>query len=188
MIAYIKGTIVAIGMDYVLIDNQGIGYRVYFNKTHQVKINDVMTIYTYHHVREDEISLFGFISLKDVEFFNKLISVKGIGPKTGMNILSKCDVEQLIMMIEDKNLNSLKSLPGVGAKTASQIILDLSGKLVQENKDENNNALMDALEGLKHLGYKSTEIQAIIPQLKQSSAVSSDEYLKLALQYLVRKK
>lgn len=189
VIAYIKGKIVAKNLDSIIIENNGIGYRINFVQFEQININQDACIYTYQHVREDEISLYGFISAEDYQLFIKLISVKGLGPKTALNAFKVSNANNIIKAIENNDLSYIKKLPGVGAKTASQIILDLKGKLVQENKEENeelSNAILDAIEGLKALGYKNNEIQKVIKELKSHHNLTSDEYLKLGLQLMLK--
>ncbi|HCY07172.1 MAG: Holliday junction branch migration protein RuvA [Erysipelotrichaceae bacterium] len=189
MIAFIKGNVYAYGIDWVIIDNNGVGYKINFTKPDKLSLNKEILIYTYQHVREDDISLYGFLTLEEHDFFLKLINVKGVGPKSAMNILSKADYKKLIVSIENKDVNFLKTMPGVGAKTASQIILDLKGKLISTtDKKSSNDELNDALEGLKSLGYKQGEINSITNTLLKSPNLSSDEYLKLGLKLLMKKK
>lgn len=191
MIAFIKGKIVTKNLDNIIVENNGIGYRINFVQFDKVNLNQEACIYTYQHVREDEISLYGFISEQDHDLFIKLISVKGLGPKTALNAFKISNANNIIKAIENNDLAYIKKLPGVGAKTASQIILDLKGKLVQETKDdaeELSSAMQDAIEGLKALGYKANEIQGIIKQLKAQGNLSSDEYLKLGLQMMLKRK
>ncbi|NLC96054.1 MAG: Holliday junction branch migration protein RuvA [Erysipelotrichaceae bacterium] len=189
MIAFIKGIVSSYGIDWVILENNGIGYKINFIHPNELSLNKEKIIYTYQHVREDEISLYGFLSLEEKELFLKLINVKGIGPKSALNILSKSDYKKLIISIENKDITFLKTMPGVGAKTASQIILDLKGKLISEKSDNIlNDELSDAIEGLKNLGYKQGEINTITNTLLQNPNLSSDEYLKMGLQLLMKKK
>ncbi len=189
MIAFIRGKVFAYGIDWIILDNQGIGYRISFGHPEAIKLNQEIQIFTYQHVREDELSLYGFLSLEEYELFLKLISVKGLGPKTAMGMLSKFHYEQIVQSIENGDVNFLKGLPGIGGKTASQIILDLKGKLVSAQSNEPiASELTDALEGLKSLGYKQGEVQSIANKLREQPGLSSDEYLKLGLQLLMKKK
>ena len=134
MIGFVRGIVHAYGLDYVLIDVNGIGYRINFNHPESLTVGQEMTIYTYQNVREDEISLFGFLSLQEYDLFVKLISVKGLGPRTASSILGRASTDDVIKAIEDGDVDFMKRMPGVGNKTASQIILDLKGKLdITEN-------------------------------------------------------
>lgn len=188
MIGFIRGKVHAFGMDYVLLDCNGVGYRINFFHPESLRLNEEMTIYTYQNVREDEISLFGFLSLAEYDLFIKLISVKGLGSKIASNILSKQSVANIINAIENNDADFMKRLPGVGAKTASQIILDLKGKLVETttvNKDDPK--MQDVIEALKALGYKVNEINPVIKKIKDED-LSIDEYIKKALGLLLKQR
>ncbi len=187
MIAFVRGKVVAMGVDWVFVDVQGIGYKVFFSSTDKVKLNEEKQFFTYQHVREDELSLYGFLTLQEQELFLKLISVKGLGPKTALGMFGRFSYEQIVQSIENKDIDFLKSLPGIGNKTASQIILDLKGKLVNSNAENSvSREITDALEGLKTLGYKSGELKSVVKYLREKPNLSSDEYLKIGLQYLMK--
>ena len=190
MIAYLSGRVHSFSLDWVVIDNQGIGYRVFFNHPEVLSLNQQISLYTYHYIREDEQSLYGFLNIDEYDLFVKLISVKGLGCKTAANILAASDFQRVVTAIELSDVAYLKTMPGIGAKTASQIILDLKGKLVAEHTKEqiSNPALNDALEALKALGYKVSEIASIQKDMLQSAAKSSDEYIKLGLSILLKRK
>ncbi len=190
MIAFISGRVHSFTQDWVIIENQGIGYRVFFAHPEALSLNQQVSLYTYHYIREDEQSLYGFQSMDEYDLFVKLISVKGLGCKTASGILAASTFERIIMAIEVSDVAYLKTMPGIGAKTASQIILDLKGKLVATHTKEQtgNPLLMDALEALKSLGYKPGEISSIQKDLVQSDAKTSDEYVKVALGLLLKRK
>ncbi len=189
MIAFIKGTVFSYGIDWVIVDVNGVGYKIFFGHPEILTLNKDILIYTYQHVREDEISLYGFTSKEENDLFLKLINVKGIGPKIAMNVVSKANYKDIINSIENNDIAFLKSMPGIGAKAASQIILDLKGKLVNEQIDNKiSSAINDALEGLKSLGYKQGELNSITNNLMEYQNLSSDEYLKIGLQLLMKKK
>ena len=187
MIGFVRGNIHAFGLDYVLVDVNGIGYRVSFYHPEALSVGKEMTIYTYQHVREDEITLFGFLSLLEYDLFVKLISVKGLGPKTACGILAASSPEKVIDAIENGDVAFMKRMPGVGSKTASQIILDLKGKLVEteEKAPAVNERLKDALEALKTLGYKAGELKNVTKKLQQED-LSTDEYIRKALGMLAK--
>ena len=190
MIAMIKGTVFSAGLDWIIIENQGIGYKVFFSRPETVRLNQEIRIFTYQHVREDDISLFGFLTMEEQDLFIKLISVKGVGPKTAMNILAASGYAQMVQMIETGDVAALKKMPGIGAKTASQIILDLKGKLVSAAEDEpkSSQAIEDALAALKSLGYKQSELAGLSKLMKEHPEMSTDEYVKLGLQTLLQRK
>jgi Holliday junction DNA helicase RuvA len=134
--------------------------------------------------------LFGFMRKEELELFEKLISVKGLGPKTALGILTAASYSQVVNAIEQGEVAFLKKMPGIGAKTASQIILDLKGKLVstEESKPVVNSKIMDAMEALKALGYKNAEIQAISKQMQEQDLATAEAYVKLGLQLLLKRK
>lgn len=192
MIAFIKGIIFSYTLNTVIVENNGVGYEIFFAHPDSIRLNQEVMIYTYHHIREDENSLFGFLSIEEKELFEKLIGVKGIGPKTAMGILGASSLDQLINSIEQGEVNALKKIPGIGAKAASQIILDLKGKLVHvetvDKKESLNRELEDAVEALKALGYKPSELAGVIKALKSEERKTTDEYVRLGLQYLLKQK
>ena len=184
MIGFVRGIIHAFGMDYVLVDVNGIGYRISFHHPETLSVGKEMTIYTYQNVREDEISLYGFLSLEEHDLFVKLISVKGLGPKIASGILSKSSVDSIISAIENGDVDFIRRMPGVGKKTASQIILDLKGKLV-ETEQIDDEKLNDVYEVLKQFGYRQPEIKPVLKKLEKENG-STDELIKKALAMLAK--
>ena len=128
MYSYIKGIIVDMARDHIVVDNQGIGYLIYVSNPYQFTKGKETLVYVYQQVKEDGILLFGFLSKEEKDLFLKLIMVKGIGCKTAICILASGDVNAIIQAIESKNIVYLKKIPGIGPKAAQQIILDLQGK------------------------------------------------------------
>lgn len=185
MIGFVRGTVHAYGIDYCLIDVNGIGYRINFNHPESLTMGQEITIYTYQNVREDEISLFGFLTLQEYDLFVKLISVKGLGPKIASSILGRATTESVIKAIEDGDVDFMKRMPGVGNKTASQIILDLKGKLVETQDAVVDERLKDVEEALKQFGYKTQEIKPVIRALKDEKG-STDELVKKALKMFAK--
>ena len=182
MIGFLTGTVHAFGLDYVLLDVNNVGYRINFYHPEALSVGKSMTIYTYQNVREDEISLFGFLSLAEYDLFVKLISVKGLGPKIASNILSRSTVDTIISAIENGDVEFMNAMPGIGKKTASQIILDLKGKLVDVEVDEES--MKDVSDALKSLGYRPQEIKAVLKKLVNEKG-STDELIKKALNMLI---
>lgn len=181
MIGFLRGKVHAFSKDYVLLDVNGVGYRINFQHPEFLKLNEEVTIYTYQNVSENDMSLFGFRSLKEYEFFVKLISVKGLGPKMASNMLATADFETIIGAIEKEDLSFIKSMPGIGLKTASQIILDLRGKLAEEEIEDDR--LKDVVDALKQLGYKATEIKPVLKELAKEN-LSEEECIRKALNLL----
>lgn len=186
MIAYIKGVITQINIDSLLIENNNVGYEVFFARPENVSLNQEIKLFTYHKVSEDEESLYGFMTESQLKFFKQLLSVKGIGAKSAMNIFSKVNIENLIEAISNNDVDFLQSISGIGAKSAAQIILDLSGKLSVGKDIENSLTLSSLFDSLKSLGYKNNEINTIIQKLSDINEKSESEILKEALQLLAK--
>ena len=192
MIAFINGRLVDKEFDAVILDNQGIGYRVFCTNSMSFSLGETYLFYTHFQVREDAQILFGFIEKEELALFKTIISVKGIGPKTGMNIMSKGSANQLIQAIENEDLKYLKTLPGVGARTASQMILDLKGKVVTENvvndhkhsNDQDNEVVL----ALMSLGFSRAELQSIQKTLNKEENQKTEHLIKIGLQLLNKKR
>ena len=184
MIGFVRGIVHAYGLDYVLLDTGNIGYRINFFHPESLSLGKEMTIYTYQNVREDEISLYGFLSIQEYDLFIKLISVKGLGPKIASNILASGSVDSIISAIETGDIDYMRRMPGIGNKTASQIILDLKGKLVEVENIENDK-LVDVSDALKQFGYRPQEIKAVLKKIENEKG-STDELIKKALALLVK--
>lgn len=189
MIAFVNGIVKLIRNDRVVLDVHGIGYEVYLANALAQKIGDELFLYTYQHVREDAILLFGFIKEEDYEVFMRLINVKGIGPKTAQTMLSVCSGKDMIEAIENDDIKRLKSLPGIGAKTAGQIVLDLKGKFVSIQTDgsaSSNPVWMQVQEALLSMGYKTNQLSKIKKEL-ENSAYDESEMLRQALMLLAKR-
>lgn len=187
MIAFIKGIVIAFGLDYLILENNGMGYRIAFTQQGRISLGQEVTIYTHMNVREDEISLFGFISQLDLNIFQQLINVKGLGPKTAINMLGTNNGERILKAIEDEDVAFLKSLPGIGAKTASQMVLDLKGKLaakIDGSSRSSSGNVNEAIDALKDLGFKNAELGWIEKELIKEKDKPVNELIKLGLQLL----
>jgi len=199
---YIKGKIEFISPEYIVVENGDIGYQIKTPNPFSFSsyTGAMTTIYIYHYVREDNVSLYGFKSREERELFTKLLNVSGIGPKGALAILASGEPSQVIAAIENEDEGFLVKFPGVGKKTARQMILDLKGKLadfmpeylpnifnVDEHleKVQNDSALDEALLALTALGYSERELKKITPQLKKE-VLNTDEYIKLALKLLLK--
>ena len=190
MIAFIKGTVSSYGADWIVVDNHGIGYQMAYPHTDRVRLQQEISVHTYMHISENDVSLYGFESMEEKDLFMRLISVKGLGPKTAINMLTKAGYEAIIGAVETGNVAALKKMPGIGAKSASQIVLDLKGKLVAAPDAANKPAenyppeIRDAMEGLKNLGYKQNEASAAAKVMMESPGLSTAEYLRIGLRFL----
>ena len=186
MYSYIRGLIVDITKDYIVIDNNGIGYLVYVPNPYRFTRGKEYVVYIYQHVKEDAITLFGFEFREEKELFLKLILVKGIGCKTAIGILATGEVNQIIEANESKNVNYLKKIPGIGPKAAQQIILDLQGKFnILVKEVVHSDAYDEAIEVLIALGYKQNEIDKVMKTLSQEN-LDTNGFVKKALNLLVK--
>ncbi|HUC91327.1 MAG TPA: Holliday junction branch migration protein RuvA [Paenibacillus sp.] len=130
MIDYVKGTVVHIETEYVVVDVRGVGYRVFTPNPYAMAGSDEpVTIYTHHHVREDAALLFGFATREEQRLFRKLLDVSGIGPRVALGVLAGARPESIIAAIQQENVAFLTKLPGIGRKTAQRMILDLKDKM-----------------------------------------------------------
>ena len=189
MIAFVNGIVKIIRNDRVVLDVHGVGYEVYLANALSQKMNEELFLYTYQHVREDAILLFGFIKEEDYEVFMRLINVKGIGPKTAQTMLSVCSGKEMIEAIENDDIKRLKSLPGIGAKTAGQIVLDLKGKFVSlETSDSpvSNPVWTQVQDALLSLGYKTNQLTTIKKEF-ENTELGEDEMLRQALILLAKR-
>lgn len=187
MIAYVSGSVVSIHSDSIIIDNQGLGYRIFTPDPFVYKQGESAILYTYHHVREDAMILFGFVDTDSLDLFTQLITVKGLGPKTGMGIMSKARYKTLVDAVESADASFLKTLPGVGPKMASQIILDLKGKLVNSDTVTIKNSVIDdVFTALMDLGFKKAELSRIKDSLVKHENQELDSLIRYALSLLSR--
>ncbi len=183
MFEYIKGKVEDIESNYIIIDNNNIGYKIYTASPYSFNINDEYTIYIYQHIREDENTLFGFKTKEDRNLFLKLIDVKGLGPKMALPMLATGSTSGIIDAIERENILYLKKFPKIGDKVARQIILDLKGKLVSGN--EIASSVNDELvEALSSLGYKNQDIKRVASKVDCSLTIENQ--IKDALKLLLK--
>ena len=196
MIESITGNVDYITAEYIVINNNGIGYKIICPNPFIYKMNEQKSVYTYHYVREDVLALYGFINRKERDLFLKLLNVSGIGPKGALAIVAFGQPEQVVNAIEHEDEKFLTKFPGVGKKTARQMILDLKGKLsifadsditeglFAEVETTTGDELDEAIEALTVLGYGRKEIQKVLPELKKEK-MSANEYVKAALKKLM---
>lgn len=186
MYGYISGTVKEIDSNYIIIDNNGIGYLIYVPNPYVFIIGKEYTVYTYSNIREDEYTLYGFKTREEKELFLKLISVKGLGPKMALPMLATGSTFLIEEAIETENINYLKKFPKIGDKVARQVILDLKGKLNVINtglfaREDHSKELTEALLGL---GYKQADVKKIVSKVNSSLPV--EEQIKEALKLLLK--
>jgi holliday junction DNA helicase RuvA len=201
---FINGKMNFVSPEYVVIENNGIGYQIYTPNPffYSEKIGKETLIYTFQYVREDVLALYGFSSREEKTLFTKLLDVTGIGPKGALAILASGQPEQVVQAIENEDESFLVKFPGVGKKTARQMILDLKGKLHKivpdyfpnlfsqdqafyQNESDSSEELEEAVLALKALGYAEKEIKKVVPELKKQQ-LTTDQYIRLALQKLLK--
>ena len=182
MIYFLKGRVALKDKDTVVIDVNNVGYQVLVSHIDNFIAGQEVLLYTYNVVREDEQYLVGFSSLDEKSVFLSLIKVKGLGPRTAIGALSSTTPEEVVNAIASNNVAYLKKLPGIGAKAAAQIILDLKGELTGGSKGDPG-VYEDVYEALKGLGFKGAAIDRVLATINEPGA-SSEDILRIALSKL----
>lgn len=199
MISYIKGILAGVGSDGIILENQGMGYRIMMPMKMErfPAIGQEMKIYTHMHVREDDISLFGFRTQEELETFELLIGVNGIGPKVGLSLLATLTVYELKIAVMSEDVKTISSAPGLGPKGAKKLILDLKDKLdFEEMEDESgaeifmentgeSDSVMLTVEGLVSLGYSRTEAAMAVKKVEDAASYEPEDLLKKALKNIM---
>lgn len=196
MISYISGVVDDIEKDKVIIDNNGMGYGIFVsqNTLDQIGIGEQIKIYTYLSVREDAMQLYGFLSKQELQIFKLLIGVSGVGPKGGLAILSTCPGDSLSLAIISDDAKAISKAPGIGAKTAQKIIIELKDKIDFEDmiatKDSNtttinNGVVSDAIEALTSLGYSQSMAYQAVKNIKNVEDMDVEDILKAALKNMM---
>ena len=195
MYEYLNGELAHILPTAIVVDVHGVGYQVVFANPYRLQdsLKKQIKVLVQQVVREDSITLYGFISNEERELFQRLISVSGIGPKSAMSILANDDTEGFVNAVESGNVTYLTKFPGVGKKTAQQIILDLKGKfeaLPEETTkavvSTNQATLEEAKEALLGLGYSAKEITKIWKSLEAAAPSTTQKALKVAFKLLMK--
>lgn len=181
MIYFLKGKVSLIENDSIVIDVRDVGYQILVSHIDDFKVGEEVLVYTYNVVREDENYLVGFKSKEEKDVFLSLIKVKGLGPKTVINALSATTPSDVINAIASNNVAFLKKLPGLGAKAAGQIILDLKGELT--GSKGNPKQYEEVYEALKTLGFKGAAIDRVLAEINEPGA-SNEDILRIALKRL----
>ncbi|MFN1835560.1 Holliday junction branch migration protein RuvA [Balneola sp. MJW-20] len=194
MIAYLKGHVEEIREDAVILDVNNIGYRVEASSTTLDQVRDAgseIKLLIYHHFTDSDQRLFGFFTRNEKNLFEKLITVKGVGPKSGLNILSGLPADQLIRAITGSQASTLSKVPGIGKKTAERIIVELKDKLDAPETESGGQPLVgggvtdEAISALESLGFKKREAEAaVLKALKDSDSSNASEVIKKSLSLL----
>lgn len=197
MIAYLKGIIDIKRQDYVVIDVHGVGYKIFMPEgaIQNLEVDSEAKIYTFMRVREDDVSLYGFLNVEELAMFELLISVGGIGAKSAVGILSNIAPSKFALAVITDDVTTLKKLPGIGAKTAQRIILELKDKIKTQEATEQESEIKqkievsdnakDAIEALQVLGYTRREVEEAISKIGDSN-LTTEEIIKQGLKYLGR--
>ncbi len=201
MIAFLKGRVVSTGSDYIILDVNGVGYKIYVPVPVVGSVSgnsDQITVFTHMNVREDAIQLYGFLNTGDLEIFELLIQVTGIGPKVALAVLSSMSGSAFIQAILHEQVNTLNNIPGVGKKTAQRLIIELKDKISKmaikggEAQPDSPQALPDtaneAMQALTALGYNPVEAKRALRKVvsEENRGLRTEELIKLALKELGR--
>ena len=181
MIYFLRGTIQEVEQESVVIDVNDVGYQVLVSHPQDFDVGQKILLYTYNVVREDENYLIGFSDIEERNVFLSLIKVKGLGPKTVIGALSATTPQDVINAISSNNVAFLKKLPGLGAKAAGQIILDLKGELT--GSKGNPKQYEEVYDALKALGFKGAAIDRVLATINEPNA-STEDILRIALSRL----
>lgn len=202
MISYIRGTLAEKNEDSAVVEAHGVGYQIFVPVpvlSELPPLGESVKIYTYFSVREDGMSLFGFLSQQDLAMFKQLIGVNGIGPKSALGILSALRPDVLRMAVASGDAKTISRAPGVGPKTAQRIILDLKDKIrpedvlaggleeslaVPEEISGVGQAGKEAVEALTALGYSAAEAAGAVKKVKITEEMTAEDVLKGALRHL----
>ena len=195
MFAYINGSLEIKTNNYVVIDVNGVGYKIFMSQKGIEtldEIGNIVKVYTYYYVREDNISLYGFTTNEELRMFELLLSVSGIGAKSAITMLSAISPSEFAISVISNDTSKLTKVPGIGNKTAARIILELKDKLKTEQaieKDEKTEEVVskqeineEALAALQVLGYNKKEVEKILEKF-DSSKMTVEEIIKAALSY-----
>ena len=205
MISYVKGELTEIFNDMIVVESNGIGYNINVPTSVIEQISSIgneVKIYTYHNVKEDECSLFGFLTRDDLNMFKMLISVNGIGPKVAVGALSNISSDDLRFAVLSDDVAAIKALPGIGPKTAQKLIIELKDKLKLDEvfesalarnaqgsaaKTGSSSIMMirnDAVEALVSLGYSGKDALKAVKAVEDIENKDSETVLKEALKNL----
>ncbi len=202
MVSYVRGELVAIEEEKVIIDVNGVGFGIFMpaqSMNYLPQIGEEVRLHTYMNVREDAIQLFGFLTKDDLKVFKLVIGVSGIGPKGGLSILSQLSPDDLRFAVMANDSKAIAKAPGIGKKTAEKLIIELKDKLSIEdvlNKVDDNEIIVantgasneiqaEAVQALVALGYGNTESMKAVKKVQMDENTTVEEVLKLALKNMM---
>ena len=201
MFSYIRGELAEVNIDHIVIDVNGIGYMIYISGQAMNElpvIGDVVKVHTYLYLREDIVMLYGFLEKDEMEMFKQLISVSGIGPKGAIGILSALSVDDLRFAVLSGDAKAIAKAPGIGAKTASRVVLELKDKISLEDAFEQklehgqkhaaqpmeHSVKNDAVMALTALGYSSSESLKGVSKVEITEEMEVEDILRAALKHM----
>ena len=202
MLAYIKGTLEMKMTGYIVIDVGGLGYKIFMSDIAIEKVGNIgetVKVHTYYRVREDDISIFGFNTLEELKMFELLIGVSGVGAKTALTMLAVCEPSDFALAVITEDVKTLTAIPGIGAKSAQRIILELKDKIKKEQQIqeiekqvspkiqkaiEEDDKILEAIAALQVLGYHRKEIEKAFQKMKDKQSLSTEELIKKGLSVL----
>ena len=207
MLAYIKGILEMKMTEYVVIDVGGLGYKVFMSENGIERlgnIGDIVKVHTFYKVREDDISIFGFNTLEELKMFELLLGVSGVGAKTALAMLAVCEPSDFALAVISEDVKALTAMPGIGAKSAQRIILELKDKLKKEQEIskissmvntnvsskmkqamENDEKISEAIAALQVLGYNKKEIEKAFEKIEKAN-LTVEELISKGLAILGR--
>lgn len=199
MYSYIKGSLEEKMSNYIVVENNGIGYKIFMSKSaigRAGELNSNVKVYTHYHVREDEISLYGFLTNEELKMFELLLSVSGVGAKSAISMLSNISPSEFAVSIVNNDITKLTKVPGIGKKSAQRIVLELKDKLKAEQELMKGEVSIDnseefdvsgdieeAISALQILGYNRKEIQKALLKFDYKS-MSIEDIIRNGLKYL----
>lgn len=200
MISYIKGELIEVLEDRIIIECQGIGYNIFVPMSvldNLPMIGENIKIHTYMHIREDAMILFGFSNRDDLQVFKLLLAVNGIGPKGAIGILSTMTSDDLRFAVLGDDVQAISKAPGIGAKTAKKLILELKDKfkledavelktlhMIEKNDDRKSDKKSEAILALTALGYSKTEAVKAVSKVTIIDDMEVEDILKIALRHI----
>lgn len=200
MIAFVSGILEMKLNGYVVIEVGGIGYKVFMSETAIDSLGEIgnkVKVFTHYHVREDDISLYGFLTMEELNMFELLISVSGVGAKSALNTLANIEPSTFALAVISNDTSKLVKIPGIGAKTAARIILELKDKLKNQeiinNKKESikkitvdEEKIDEAISALQVLGYNKKDIEKVFEKIDTEN-LTLEEMIKQGLKYLAQR-
>lgn len=193
MIGFVEGIIEYIDVDKIVVNNNGVGYNVFMpaSQIDTLNVDETVRVFTYLNVREDAMQLFGFLTRDDLEVFKLLITVNGIGPKGGLAVLSTITTDDLRIAVISEDARAISKAPGIGAKTAQKVIIELKDKLnledvLEPKSDANfqvndNNSMSEAVMALVALGYSQADAYRAVKSIDNIEELDVENVIKMAL-------